>query len=153
MDLSIRSYRRLLVLVGVIALGGRVVCQYIPLANEELFATWLNVNMALQKTVNLNGEIKDYMFKDDSSTYQEATEQIASKWTDSDGNIWYQTFGTMTSGPYKGIKYQDLHKLSKDATVNEFQFKAPVFSFSPNGYPKELDSSNSNYRIYYRAGS
>jgi len=43
---------------------------------------------------------------------------IDSKWTDSEGNIWYTVFGIGT-GFWEGHKSQELYKLSKSATVME----------------------------------
>ena len=46
-------------------------------------------------------------------------QEIAKKWTDSEGNIWYNTFGE-GSNRNKVIKWQELDKLSKSGDVMEY---------------------------------
>ena len=51
---------------------------------------------------------------------REATFQIDSKWTDSEGNIWYKVFGAVTDS---GQKFQVLFKISRKGTQLEKQLK------------------------------
>ena len=127
--------------------------KYVPKANEELYKTWENDNTYPQKTSNFPGGYKDYNFSLDSSpTAGEGTEQIMKKWTDSQGNIWYWTFGKVTAGKYSGIQFQTLSKISHNGTLRELVVVAPVYSFDPNNQA-ELDPSNPSYRVYHLYGN
>ena len=124
---------------------------YIPKANEELYGTWTNESMSPQKTVNFAGGCKDFDLLSDSVSFGGGTEQIASKWKDSEGNIWYKTLDKGTAGgAYAGYKWQALQKFSKLGTVREFEVKV-VGEFDPNSYPTKIDPKDSSYKIYYRA--
>jgi hypothetical protein len=63
--------------------------------SEELYKTWINARMQPQKTVNFPGGYKDYLLASDATPSAEGNEQILSKWTDSEGDVWYKTFGTL----------------------------------------------------------
>jgi opacity protein-like surface antigen len=142
----------IVVLVVLMAASGYAqTSDYIPKANEELYGTWTNENMSPQKTVNFAGGCKDFDLLSDSVSFGGGTEQIASTWKDSEGNIWYKTFDKGTAGgAYAGYKWQALQKLSKSGTVREFEVKR-VSEFDPNSYPTRVDAKDSSYKIYYRA--
>ena len=127
---------------------------YVPTKNEECYGTWINdktINQGhIQKKVCGPDGNKDYSEISDPTPVFEDEQQIDSKWTDAEGNIWYKTYGTVKAGAYKGTKWQELDKLSKSATVWEYVF-CIVADFSPNNYPSEVSPTNGNYRIFYRA--
>src|SRR5271157_2839974 len=141
----------LLVLLALILLGGCATGNYVPKANEELYQTWTNESMDAQKTVNSPGVFKDYAKITDTNTIQEGKEDIFSKWTDSDGNVWYKTYGVITTGQFAGVHFQTLSKISKSGTVREFVVVVPVYHFDPLNYPPAPDPRDPSYHIYYRA--
>jgi hypothetical protein len=138
--------------------------KYVPKANEELYGTWTNENastMQPQKSINFPGGYKAYEKITDTSPFEEGTEQIAEKWTDSEGNVWYKiinviTLGIVPSGPYKGYDYkgwkiQCLQKVSNSGTVREWTW-VQVPAFDPSLYPTKIDPTDSqHYAIVYRA--
>lgn len=136
-----------------ISLSGFGQDKYIPKPNEELYKTWENDNTYPQKTVNFLGGYKDYYLNTDPTpTAGEGTEQIMKKWTDADGNIWYWTFGKVTTGTYAGAQYQTLSKISHNGTLRELVVALAAYGFNPNN-PVEIDPSNSTYRVYHRYGN
>jgi hypothetical protein len=153
----------LVILLSIIPFGAYAQEKYVPKENEELYGTWTNqsANSAQpQKTVNFDGGYKDYeKISDTINPYEEGTEQIVEKWTDSEGNIWYKTLTTVTfgitpSGPYKGYdykgwKFQSLEKLSKSGSVREVM-SVRVSDFSPKLYPRKIDPDG-DYMRFYRA--
>ena len=130
--------------------------KYVPKPNEECYGTWINeksINQGhIQKKVSTPDGNKDYLNVSDSAPIFEDEQQIYAKWTDSEGNIWYKTFGTVVAGAYKGTKWQELDKLSHSATVWEYVFTI-VPEFDPEYYPTKVDSQEMLYRIFYRVGN
>ena len=129
---------------------------------EEIYGTWTNdtstntyviMNGHIQKEVITPDGWKQYSKISDTDRLQEGAAQIESKWTDSDGNIWYKRRITVTAGNLAdpGTKDQELDKLSKSATVWESVFVL-VGNWHPELYPPTIDPKAANYRIYYRAG-
>lgn len=143
--------------LSVFLLGGCASGKYVPKASEELYGTWtseqaVNDYSHPQKAVVTADGYKHYIKVSDSVPSEEGTEQINSKWTDTEGSIWYKTFGAATTGQYKGYKYQALVKLSKSGTVQESVFIAIGFEeFDPKKYPTKIDPTDSTYKIQYRA--
>jgi hypothetical protein len=121
-------------------------------ANKGLFyGTFTNEKAAVkQKMVRSPGVLKYYMLVSDNEPFQQGTEQIISNSVDSDGNNWYKTFGTMTSGPYKGIKFQSLQKLNKAGTILELVY-TPVVALDAKSFPKNLSPTDGVYEFYNRA--
>ena len=133
-------------------------------ANEEICGTWTNDKASgeiahPQKLVETSVGYKLLGYKlysgvSDSDPFEIGTEKIDSKWTDSEGNIWYKTLGTLTAGEYKGTKFQCLYKISKSATVCEFAYRyIGMGEFNPSQYPKNIPSNNGSdvYEIMFRA--
>ena len=120
--------------------------KYSPKPDEELYGTWTNPKGSLQKFVKASDGWKFYVHVADTSPYDKGTTEIESKWTDSDGNIWYRCFNTNMNG----YKTQELDRLSKGGTVLEFVFRQ-VDEFDRNSYPNRIDPLDPNYGIYYRA--
>jgi len=126
---------------------------YVPKPNEELFKTWENDNMRPQMTVNSASGYKNYiLYTDTTPTGGEGTEKIMKKWSDEDGNVWYWTFGKVTTGPYAGIQFQTLTKISHNGTLREEVVVAPVDRFYPNS-PAEIDPDNRSYAVYHLYGN
>ena len=124
--------------------------KYIPKADEEIYGTWINAQLTrapFQKMVIAAGKLKHYLRLSDSVPYDEATLQIVSRWTDSEGNVWYRTYGA-----YKGYNFQELDKLSDSGTVWEGEFMSLGFNgkYDPELFPKEFHPASSNHGISYR---
>src|SRR5208283_230530 len=103
----------LFALLALSILGGCATGEYIPKPNEELYGTWINEqnggNIFLPQGVVFTADgYKLYCSLSDSNPCEVGTSWIDSKWTDSEGNIWYRTFGTNTAGVYKGDSWQEL---------------------------------------------
>jgi hypothetical protein len=145
-------------LVILIALGSYAQAKYVEKANEELYGTWTNESYAgispgnyysPQKVVITPGMYSDYSSLTDPSPAASGEEEVAIKWKDSEGSIWYKIQGSASEGKYT-FKFQCLQKLSKSATVREL-VSVLVDEYDPDGYPTKIDSQDSSYRIYYRA--
>ena len=149
--------RRLLPLglLVMFVLGSCATGKYVPKANEELYGTWINEKMLPQKVINNADGFQQYLHVSDSTPFYSGTGGIISKWTDSEGNIWYKTFGTYTggAGDYNGKSFTMLEKLSKSATVLEFVWAMPTSDqeIKTPTYPSKIDSRDSEYGIYYCA--
>jgi hypothetical protein len=124
---------------------------YVPNANEEIYGTWINPKMQMQKNVSFVGGSKDYFLADGTEPFIESNAKLANKWTDAEGNVWYQRYGTIVTGAYKGTKWQSLEKISQSGLIREWVSKA-VTTFAAENYPKTIDPKDHDYRIYYRAG-
>ena len=131
--------------------------KYVPKPNEELYGAWTNESYsgimnwgeyAPQMTVNTPGTYADYHNVTDHGPSMTGKVEIASKWTDPQGYVWYKTFGSGSDGD-KVFRFQRLERLSQSATVREFQ---TVFlpEFNPKLYPPAIDTNSSQYRIYKR---
>lgn len=147
-----------LILLSLILLAGCGPGKYRPKPNEELYGTWTNESYGIMNSSTYlpQKEIIDpsgytaYQAVFDHNPSQKGTEEIASKWTDSEGNIWYKTFGTASTGD-KVLTFQALQKLNKFGTVRECVI-IWLSAFNPNSYPAKIDPKDSAYQIYNRAG-
>ena len=128
--------------------------KYVAKPNEEVYGTWINEktinSFHMQKTVSTPNAWKDFTEVKDIVPHDEGTTRIDEKWTDSEGNVWYKTFNTITKGTWKGYKNQALQKISQSGTVMEMVFIS-VGEFDPKLYPTTVDPKDDNYRIFYRA--
>ena len=140
----------LLVLLALMLLGGCAPQKYVPKANEEIYGTWTNKKIFPQKVVNTADGWKQYNYISDSVPLLEGIARAESKWTDSEGNIYYKGSSTVTSETAKGSKWQELDKLSKSGTVWE-SVSTMVREFEASNYPTKIDPKDSSYRIYYHA--
>jgi hypothetical protein len=137
-----------------ILLVGCVPSKYVPKPNEELYGTWINEKMSAQKYINATGRWAEYLKSSDSSSHKEFAAEIVSKWTDSEGNIWYKTTRNDISGPYAGFKTTALSKLSKNGTVWESVWTEPENEAEVTNptYPTKIDPNDPKYTVYYREG-
>ena len=144
-----------IVLLALIQIGGWAQTKYVPKENEEIYGTWLNEKRTntdnCQKVVITADGWKEYYNISDSVSFFEGREFFDSKWTDSEGNIWYKTFGTVTkeTAAAQGVKYQELDKISSAGTVWESVY-AVVVEYDPDSYPTKVDPTDCTYKIYYR---
>ena len=140
-----------LIVLSTFAFSAYADSNYVPKANEEIYGTWTNTAMQRQKNVSVADGSRDYLTVADKLPVIESKAQLASKWMDSDGNVWYKRFGTVISGEYKGAKWQSLEKISKTGKVREFVSRV-VDDFAPGNYPTSIDPNDHDYCIYYRSG-
>jgi hypothetical protein len=144
-------------LLFLLLLGACATTKYVPTPNEELSGTWLSdqpmgVARQTQKIVTSSSGSEYYYKISDTSSMAESTEVVVSRWTDSEGSVWYKTQDTGTNGNFSGMKWQTLSRLSKSATVWEYEWTL-VNQFDPNGFPEGIDAKDDTYSIYHRAGS
>ena len=143
-----------IVSLALLLLGGTAWAQYVPKSNEELYGTWINdktINpFHVQKRIHTpDGNVREYNDLSGSTLLAEGPSRIDKKWTDSDGNIWYEAYEKLTSGVYAGNEFQRLFKLSKSATVLEYVQNYGYVG--PNHYPTKIDPATGDYKIFYRA--
>ena len=152
-----------IVLGGFVALAMLTGCgpgQYTPKPNEELYGTWINTSYSGHYDPSKNDPQKEiidsngyhvFRFVDDAGQYFAGAETIISKWTDSEGSIWYRTYkGAWSDVNGKTVVPHFLYKLSKSATVRESVF-AIRDTYNPGAFPSKIDSHNTTYMIYSRA--
>jgi hypothetical protein len=133
--------------------------KYVPSEDEELYGTWTNEeysgyhNPQPQRDVVSADGYKHFANVADSTPFEERTLQIASKWTDSMGNIWYRTFGTFTSGQYIRCHFQELDKISNAGKVWEYVrvLLLPDAEIDPENFPSAIDPDDRTYNVRYRA--
>jgi hypothetical protein len=75
--------------------------KYVPGSDEELYGTWTNEHNGgdifhPQKVVITPGGYTAYSMISDTNPLFVWKSWIDSKWTDSEGNIWYKVFGAGT---------------------------------------------------------
>ncbi len=126
--------------------------KYVPKQDEEIYGTWKNVVDPIpQERIVTAADVKEYLHISDPTPWVERTLVIDSKWVDSDGNIWYRTFGVNTTGYFKGARYQALNKISKSGTVWESASVAiGHMEFDARQYPITMDPKAVVYRVYLR---
>jgi hypothetical protein len=142
----------LLSFLVLVLLGGCGPGKYVPRANEEIYGSWTNEKMEYQKVVVAPESEKMYIKLDDTTSFEESSQQIVSRWTDSEGNVWYKCSNTRNKGPHSGTKFARLDKLSKSGTVWESVWTAPANDEEMKNpkYPIKIDPQDSLYNIYYR---
>ena len=145
--------------LALMATGASGQTKYVPKPDEELYGTWTNEQNTgdlyhPQKLIVSSNKITMYYrISDRTPTVDgDMTWKIDSKWTDSDGNVWYKTYGTHTAGIYKGYSWQELDKVSKSGKVWE-RALSPLgnVGFDPAYYPTSIDPRATYYRILYRS--
>jgi hypothetical protein len=145
----------LFVVFGALGFGQE---KYTPTPNEEIYGTWVNDEMMPPKTVNNpDGTFADYFPASYSRPYEGGKSEIVKKWTDSEDNVYCNTFDTFTFGAgVVGMKTQCLRKVSKSGTVLEVMWVF-VSEFGPDKFPSTIDTKSGNssntqgYLIFYRA--
>lgn len=141
------------VIACVLILSSCSPSKYVAKPNEEIYGTWTNEKMSVQKLVIAPDGGKMYLKLTDTTPYAEVGGEWTSKWTDSEGNIWYKSIASRTKGPYSGFKFTELDKLSKSGTVLESVWTAPSSDEELKNpkYPTKIDPQDPNYTIYFRA--
>ena len=127
--------------------------QYRPKANEEPYGTWINEKYGVftYGSVSPQKIVLDYVGYwyytrlCDQCLALMGQEVIDRKWADPEGNVCYETFGSVLS-----YKFQKLYRLSESANVLEYVCRW-LDDFNPEMYPPRIDAANPEYRVYYRA--
>lgn len=136
--------------------GGGKQENFVPKGKEELYGTWTNEKNSAdvfhgQKVVVTAERMRIYTKVSDPAPAMEVSWEITSKWTDSEGNVWYKTLGTSIGGVYKGANWQALEKISKSGKVWERAMNLlETGKFNPAFYPRTIDPNGSYYRVLYR---
>ncbi len=147
--------RKCIVLFGaaLILLGGCAKAKYVAGPNEEIYGTWTNEKMDFKKVAMAPEGKYMYLQLADTTPFEESTGQIAAKWTDSEGSVWYKFSYTRTKGPHAGSKFTELDKLSKSGKVWEYVWTAPAndAEMKNPSYPTKIDPQDYLYSVYYRA--
>jgi hypothetical protein len=100
-----------------------------------------------------DGSFANYFPVTYNKPFQGGKSEIFKKWTDSEGNVYYNTFNTFAFGSSYMNKTQNLWKVSKSGTVLEMIW-AIVGEFGPDKFPTfdtKIDNMNAGYLIFYRA--
>jgi hypothetical protein len=75
--------------------------KYVPTSGEVLYGSWTNKDLEPARIVTKpDGTIEWYASLSDTAVLMGGKAEIFSKWTDSEGNVWYQVF----AGPAPGIR-------------------------------------------------
>jgi hypothetical protein len=125
-------------------------------SDEELYGTWVNEKALAtvfygQKSVVGPDAIDIYSQASDPAPGMVLSWEISSKWTDSEGNVWYKTFGARTAGAYPGLKFQALEKISGSGTVWERVVTVlETGRFNPAFFPRAIDPGAAYYRVLRR---
>jgi len=139
--------------VGLLVLASCASAKYIAKPNEEIYRTWTNEKISAQKFVIGPDGGKAYLKLTDTTPFFETGGEIVSKWTDSEGNVWYKVLGIRTKGSYSGVRFKELDKVSKSGSVLESMWPAPTSDKEMKNprYPARIDPKDPNYAIYYKA--
>jgi hypothetical protein len=143
------NMRRVLIVFSVLllfaSLGIMAQDKYVPSSNEVFYGTWINEKMTPQKTVhNPDGSFEDYQHVSDTTPFRKGTSEITKKTTDSEGNVYYETFDKMSFG----MVLHSLWKISDSGKAMEMVGRAA--GADPSSFPKEIDPKDPHYFIFYR---
>ena len=144
---------------ALVLLQGCGQAKYAPKLNEELYGTWVNTTysgksepgayLPQKEVIDSNG-YSIYRFADDFAKYFVGSEQIVSKWTDSEGNIWYKTYRLGNNGEKAEVLHLP-YRVGKSGAVQESEF-AVMPKYSPGSFPTKIEPKDPTYRTYNRAG-
>ena len=82
---------------------------------------------------------KTYYGSSNNVLLDEGTQEIEKKWTDTEGNIWYETQGVnIGQSPNVGTKWQALYKVDKSKMALSLWINT-VNEYDPSMYPTEND--------------
>jgi hypothetical protein len=119
-----------------------------------IYGTWSSDRGPIQKSVHTpDGMVRNYTHLSDSAAVEEAKDQIVKCWSDSQGNVWYTSQGTIIVGPHKNTvpRIQTLTKISQSGTFLETMMRG-VVEFNPKNFPTKIDPSDPYlYMSFHRA--
>jgi hypothetical protein len=129
-----------------------------PASRDVLYGTWVNKDVWPAKTVmKPDGAIELYEKPSDTKILMAGKAEIKKKWTESNGDVYFQVFAKYTEGVSNVLPgtttviHQMLWKISKSGTVAEYYW-VQVPAFDPELFPTKIDPAvaNFNYIIAYR---
>ena len=139
------------VALALASLGGCTAAKYVAKPNEELYGIWQSEKTGAAKMAIAVDGYKIYSLQGDVDPLYAGTIQITSRWTDSNENLWYKAYQTVTAGTggFKGMKSQVLYRVGKSG---EFLHTTdtPVREFDPSAFPSKLDPNCCSYGPYHR---
>jgi hypothetical protein len=149
--------RRTLIFVGGLILVF-LISSCAPPNRQVYYGTWTNDNGYFKKTVRTPaGVVENYYGISDTVPSERITSQIVDCWSDSEGNTWFKTQGTVSVGPNmkNAPRVQTLEKINKSGTVLEVMVNG-VVEFNPSSFPTKMDQSPQKlgehlYRAFDRA--
>jgi hypothetical protein len=151
-SVNAKRFALLLATFVLIPLGLLAQEKYVPKPNEELYGTWIMVKGDFPKMINLLGKREQFFSADASTPIQELAVEIEKKWKDSDGNVFFQDFCTVTKGPYEGRMFQELDKISESGKKWEIMWGF-VGQFDSASFPKKIDPTDHSYGQYERSAN
>ena len=113
------------------------------------YGTWTSEKGVFHKSVHTPGLVQDFASLTDAVPAQEVKVRTVSCWSDSEGNVWFKNECTITSGPFKGKKVQNLEKISKSGALLEVMPNF-VSDFTANGFPTKIDPDYQFYMAFSR---
>jgi hypothetical protein len=126
-----------------VAIFGEDECFYLPKSNEEIYGTWINKDMSIQKRINYYwGYGESYREASSETPTYRITFTIVEKWIDSEGNVWFKNF-TLHTGNLNPVF--EILKISNNGTVCESVRNQGDFPSK-----EELNVNHPYYSIYYR---
>jgi hypothetical protein len=128
---------------------------YRPTDDEEFFGIWINDKQQYpQKFITFPDMTWEY-YNHTYDIFPKAwgTAEFYKKWTDNQGNIWYQSYVTYEG--YGGNKQysQELERIYRDGKVWVLEYiyePIPTSEFDPDKFPAKMDPEHVNYHIFYR---
>lgn len=128
-----------------------------PMSTAAITGTWVNNEMMPPKVViDSDGSFSYYFPASYSKPYQGWKTEVFREWTDSEGNVYYQTYDTLIfGGTMEHTKFQCLKRVTKSGTILEWNWTT-VSAFSPEKFPPAIDPTKNiqdvaGYLTYHRA--
>jgi hypothetical protein len=119
-----------------------------------IYGTWTSESGPIQKSVHTpDGMVRNYTHLSDSAPVEEAKDEIVKCWSDSQGNVWCTSQGTIIVGPHKNTvpRIQTLTKISQSGAFLETMVRG-VVEFNPKSFPTKIDPSDPYlYMSFHRA--
>jgi hypothetical protein len=113
--------------------------------NKQLwYGTWTSEKGQFQKSVRgADGTVENFYKVSDTTPAERASVQIVKCWSDSEGNTWFNTQGTVIEGPHKNSapRIQALEKINKSGTLSEVMVRG-VAEFNPKSFPTKIDPND-----------
>jgi hypothetical protein len=113
--------------------------------NKQLwYGAWTSEKGPYQKSIhNSDGMVENFSQLSDATPTERANVQIVKCWSDSEGNVWFNTQGTVIEGPHKNSapKVQTLERINKTGTLLEVMVRG-VAEFNPKSFPTKIDPSD-----------
>jgi hypothetical protein len=127
---------------------------YVPIADEEIYGTWINEEEAPQKWIlYANGTYEYYIYASDTSPYEGGTFQLYKKWKDDQGNIWYYDYVIPYEHRAGGTRnVQELDRIYRNGKEWVWEYDSEIVgAFDPGTFLAKIDPESARYHVYYRS--